>query len=376
MNYKQLFIDFWTEMQSDPMISSLANTIEASPWHREDNVLVHTTMVVNQFLGRWVDSSDKTMYLAALAAMFHDVGKPAAEEVRESPERGVYRRYAGHEHLSATTWLDFVLKTKQVADRLSLSADDIYLVAWMIEYHLPYDVKDKTKRQGLYATPASYDAVEAFVTLLRSDAYGRISDDHDAKMAKVEAWIADYLKLDKELGELPDPSRKSAVILIGSSSSGKSTKRAQLIEEAESRGETVEIFSMDDVRLACFPSDGTPVEQYSYAFEQSIGQDGAIFTAAVEARLNQVFATGADWVISDNTNSSKKARNGFIARARQKGYQIVAVVMLTHPHEALARQRGRVDREGVPIWSQFKALTVPTLGSEVDHVIPVLAWTE
>lgn len=374
MNYKQVFVDVWNELRKTPLFTDLAETVEASPWHREGNVLIHTQMVINRFMELWTDPLDKKMYLAALAATFHDVGKPAAEEVRESPERGVYRRYAGHEHLSAIAWLDFILKDKEVVGRLALTADDIYLIAWMIENHLPYDVKDKVKRQGLFATPHSYGATHAFTSLLRADARGRLSDDHETKLAKVEQWIADFEAIEATPHDVT--SRKTAVLLIGSSSSGKSTERARIIADAAKDGVSVEVFSMDEVRLATFPSEGTALEQYNYAFDQSIGQDSAIFRAAIEKRLNEVFTVDAHMVISDNTNVSKKSRNAFIARARQKGYQVATVLMLTHPSVAKRRQDERQDRDGVPIWQQFNAMTVPTVYSESDFIVPVLSWNE
>lgn len=362
MNYKDLFIGFWAGMQDHPMIASLAETVESSSWHREANVFVHTTMVVNEFLALWTDPSDKKMYLAALAAMFHDVGKPGAEEERVSEERGVYRRYAGHEHLSATAWLDFILSAdSEVRAGLELTGEDVYLVAWMIEYHLPYTVRDKVKRQGIYSTPSKFGALTAFVSLLRADARGRISDGHEQKLFDVELWIKDFLAIGDSVPKLEEG--KTAYVLVGTSSAGKSTKRRELLAEGE-----VEVFSQDDVRMSTFPTTGTELEQYEYAFKMACADDTAVYLCEIDKRMNEVFARKNAVVVSDNCNLSKKARNAFVARARQGGYKIVAVLFLVHPSTALARQHGREDRAGVPIWQQFRALTVPTLFSEADEV--------
>lgn len=368
MDYKQKFVELWNDLQQTPMFADMANTVEASSWHREANVLVHTQMVVDEFLKLWEDPTDEHMYMAALAAMFHDVGKPDAEEVCESAERGVYRRYKGHEHKSAIAWLDFVWGSKEVAERLGLTPMRVLFVAWMIEYHLPYEIRDSVKRQALYETPRAFGALHAFPALLRADARGRISDDHEQKLQRVEEWIAGYESMSPK--ETVTDVGKRAYVLIGTSSGGKSTVRERIVEEWGKLGVVPNVFNMDSVRLATFPSEGTPLEQYQHAFNGSV-EDEDVFQAAVDAEMRRVFQNKNDEVaivVSDNCNLSKKARNAFIARARQARYTVVAVVLATHPNVARARQNAREDREGVPIWNQFKSLTVPSFYSEMDEL--------
>lgn len=366
IDYKSVFQKFWDEMQSHVLFREMEDTVEASSWHREANVLVHTQMVVAEYMKIWTDVSDKKMYLGALAAMFHDVGKPEAEEVKESEERGVYRRYAGHEQVSAVEFLACMTSTPGMMarlDELQLDLEDVYITAWMIEHHLPYQMKDVAKRQGYYDTVAHFGCVDAFFSLLRADCRGRISDDHPTKLQAVEDWIAEFAKHE------PTPGRpktgKTAYVLIGTSSAGKSTLRRQF---GGNLG-----FNMDMVRLEQYPSEGTAKEQYQHAFTQSC-ENKADFNNAVEKALTAAFEDEPSIVVSDNTNVSKKSRAAFIARARQKGYRVVGVLMMVHPHVALARQRKREDREGVPIWGQFRALSMPTFTTEVDamtyHIPP------
>lgn len=366
IDYKSVYLKFWDEMQSHVLFREMEDTVEASSWHREANVLVHTKMVHTEYLKIWTDPFDKKMYLGALASMFHDVGKPEAEEVRESEERGVYRRYAGHEQVSAVEFLACMTSAPGMEarlDELHLDLEDVYITAWMIEHHLPYQMKDVAKRQGYYDTIAHFGCVDAFFSLLRADCRGRISDDHPTKLQAVEDWIAEFAT--HEASPEREKTGKTAYVLIGTSSAGKSTLRRQFCAGPG--------FNMDSVRLDLYPSEGTAKEQYQHAFTQSC-ENKSDFNNAVEKALGDAFAGDPSVVVSDNTNCSKKSRAAFIARARQKGYRVVGVLMMVHPHVALARQRKREDREGVPIWSQFRALSMPTFTTEVDamtyHIPP------
>lgn len=371
MNYYKLFWEFWSNFQNHQLCEQMKQTVENSPYHREANVFVHTQMVLEEYNQIWRGVPDyensKEYMLGALAAAFHDVGKPEAEEVCESAERGVYRRYAGHEHVSAVEWLLFATDpdNRAVMSNLYLTAGEVYKVAWMVEYHLPYGIKDKKKQQALVNTIGRRTLRQVFYSLLRADCRGRISDDHPTKLQKVEDWIAENAKIEW----VPNHSNpdKRAIVLIGTSSSGKSTSRKNFIEQTVAFGGTAKVYSLDDTRLSTFvhPTSTDPLEMYKYAFEQSCEQKD-VFKKAANDALNAAFEGEPNTVISDNTNLSKKARAEFIARARQKGYAVHCSVKLTHPKTATEWQAGREDREGVPIYRQYRQLVVPSMFTEAD----------
>lgn len=369
-DYKVSFERLMKSLEGTKLFNDMENTVENSPWHREANVLVHTQMVVGEFMKRWEDATDRNMYLGAIAALFHDVGKPAAEEVCHSEERGTYRRYHGHEHISAVMWLEFAssLSADELFNEYQLYAIDVYVIAWMVEYHLPYGVRDKAKREGLKATVCQYGVYKAFTTLLLSDANGRISDDHETKLNNVHAWIAEFDTQTFTPTTYLEDMINVAYVLIGSSSSGKSTVRNNLVDLAQTSGMEIGVFNMDQLRLQTWPSDGTTLEQYEHAVKSSFENESQ-FKQVCEAELNSLFAAQPDVIVSDNTNLSKKARRAFITKARQKGYSVIAVLMLTSPAVAEKREAARDDRKGVPIRRQFASLTVPTLSTEADSVI-------
>ena len=91
-----------------PAWAQMMATVEASPWHREANVAVHTEMVLKEYVTNFAPHrSDDQNKIALLALLFHDTGKPAAEETLEKKDgSGTYRRYAGHEQDSAITFTE------------------------------------------------------------------------------------------------------------------------------------------------------------------------------------------------------------------------------------------------------------------------------
>src|SRR5574343_404708 len=96
------------------MFKAMNNTIEDSPWHREENVWVHTMMVLKEYYDATDDVWMKADLIGAFACAFHDVGKPLAEEEVYSEARGVYRRYGGHELISARMWTNWALTNLHV----------------------------------------------------------------------------------------------------------------------------------------------------------------------------------------------------------------------------------------------------------------------
>jgi hypothetical protein len=117
-DYRTNFIHYYhNELKFTDEFLLMEGTVEDSPWHREKNVAVHTDMVVSQYISTAPQVWSKRDLLGALACAFHDFGKPAAEEVKFSEERGKYRRYVGHEVVSARVWESFVDGCSKILQR-------------------------------------------------------------------------------------------------------------------------------------------------------------------------------------------------------------------------------------------------------------------
>jgi hypothetical protein len=190
------FVNFQVDFMKSPEWEAMARTVENSPWHRETSVAVHTQMLL-QVLWRdeapGADSRHRT--LTGVACLFHDVGKPPAEVVKFKPERGEYRAYHGHEQLSARMWVDYALRNRDAVAALELDTADVSHIAFMIEHHVPFQLKDERKRKALKLSMIERGVHDAWLSLLWCDQHGRISDDQEQKLAAVNVWLEEWRKL-------------------------------------------------------------------------------------------------------------------------------------------------------------------------------------
>jgi hypothetical protein len=160
------------ELKYLQMFEDIANVCENSPWHQEKNTLVHTDMVVGNYLAKMTNDN----YRGLIAAMFHDVGKAVVKTVKHKPDIGNYFVFHGHEQASAVMWLDYASTNfEQLNARFGLSKDDVYFIGWLIEYHLVWrNIKDQTKIEHMQATIRHFNGDEDFRLLTESDQLGRI----------------------------------------------------------------------------------------------------------------------------------------------------------------------------------------------------------
>lgn len=353
-------------------------TVEASPWHREANVAVHTEMVLKEYVANFAPHrSDDQNKIALLALLFHDTGKPAAEETLEKKDgSGTYRRYAGHEQDSAITFTECWLSDPVL--RSFVTVDEARKIRWIIEHHLPYGYKDRVKREDLRTAIAHTlrEDEETFFDCLRSDCWGRISDDHQTKKQNVEDWIAEFKQV-KLVTPKVDTKMGRCYVLIGPSGSGKSTWTKQHLRACD------KVLSLDQYRLHFWRDTQGPsgkpftnaATEYADAWSWCNERE-AEFRAYVDHQAKFVFETariGHGGVFIDNTNGSKKARARWVQAARNIGMKVVAVEFWNTLDMLVARQSTRGDK-AVPessVKQQYFAQTCAWLGSEVDEVIVV-----
>ena len=70
-----------------------------SPYHLEDNLLIHTQMVVDKMPELFEDEVKEKPELL-LMAYLHDIGKPVTEQIIET-KRGKRKIFNGHDYASA-----------------------------------------------------------------------------------------------------------------------------------------------------------------------------------------------------------------------------------------------------------------------------------
>ncbi len=187
----------FSEFKKTPEWAAMVATREDSPWHREDNVGVHTQMLIRWYKENLGANRSETQRLMTLTAcLFHDIGKPPSEIQKFSEERGNYRAYHGHEQTSARMWVDFVMQNQElIFTTIGFNKQDVAFISMMLEYHVPFGLKHKDKRKNLkeaFMIRGGESGHRAWLDLLLSDQHGRISDDQVTKLAAVDVWMKEW----------------------------------------------------------------------------------------------------------------------------------------------------------------------------------------
>jgi predicted kinase len=365
---------FIKEFKNSEIWRAMRDTVENSPWHREANVAVHTEMVMQEYLDKFYKSSSEAENVVSLLALLmHDIGKPRAEEVLEKKDNPgeFYRRYANHEQDSAALFMELYVTSSVIQE--IISPLEARAVRWIIEHHLPYGLKDKKKRQSLaistHCTLAEAGlSYNVFFSCLRSDAAGRISDDHQKKLADVESWINEFSLVSTEHHTVK--SARTLYMLIGPPGSGKST----YVREHAGPGD--QLFSLDECRinffvksavLDCQPKSDKDQYRQAWAYAEENSEE---FTKYIQSVLKAVFANKQGNIFIDNTNLSKKRRTQYVDLARRNMMAVHGVEFWNPLAVLIARQSTRPDN-CVPadaVTTQFYSASSAWVGAEVDTV--------
>jgi len=366
---KQIFTNWYlNNFKPSELYNNMRDVKENSPYHREANVAIHTDMVVDEYFKiKNYNEWSLNDVIVGLALAFHDVGKPKSKEEVTRPDGSVYYRFGGHEKISANMWRDYLTKFTNEFDSLCPNPIQhlFYPVAWLIENHLPYSLKDKNKVNNIALTLKELYLRENFFDMLRADARGRISDDHFQKLQKVEDWITAFPQaIDND--EMLE--NKSLVVLIGPSGSGKST----YVENHKTA--TSATFSWDDLRLEYYTDPHiimNPKEQYEYCFQLST-KDSKFQNRAFARFMEMIHNNSIDTIFLDNTNMSKKSRQQFVMTAKQHGWIIEYVIFVVSKDEINSRQLTRRDKYLHPgiIEQQYYNMSLPGYGE--GHEITVV----
>lgn len=201
-NAKERFEAFKERFTKTDMWRAMQLEREGSPWHREENVAVHTNMLLRYYDENFASNRNVwQQIITRTACLFHDVGKPPSRIIKQSAERGEYRAYHGHELVSARIWVNYAtgLGQQDVRDILCLDPTEVSFVAYMIEHHVPFALakveKRKAMKTGFYHRKGDVGH-RAWLDLLLSDQHGRISDDQAQKLRAVDDWMYHWERLE------------------------------------------------------------------------------------------------------------------------------------------------------------------------------------
>ena len=379
--HKFMQSDFWKSMEA---------TIEDSPWHREANVATHTLMTMEAERNRYIASSDASVIqstsqrdhmLTMFALLFHDTGKPEAEQVKESADRGVYRSYAGHEQISARTFEDYAISHWNEIQHM-LNPVDIYIITWMIEHHLPYGLAKKHKVDALAKTLNTIfvhgTSSDAFFNMLKGDSFGRISDKWDDNYSNVLDWISKMQMHLVQTWNTPSQPKEwvnnMLFMLAGPPGVGKSTVRENIKFVYK---DNVCVHSLDDLRYEYASKFGNinkdthpdPLELYTAVFRYcNDDENQKLFSQYAEADLQAKLAMGIN-IIIDNTNTSAKSRNAILQKAASRKMHTEAYYYPSSIQHLIDRNETRPDKK-LPhsvLQKMHSSISLPTEG-EFDCV--------
>jgi len=378
------FENFFSFVERSEIAHVMRETVENSPWHREANVWEHTKMVLGEYekILSTCERSERDKMLTRVALLFHDFGKPEAEETLDKKDgSGVYRSYAGHEKVSANEFISFVTATRENWDAfqsLGLNLIDARTIKFMIEHHLPYGLKNEKKRADLSAALHHLEVVghcskNVFFDMLRSDARGRISDDHEQKLKNVETWIEDFSTVAPSILNKPN-GNSECLVLVGPSGAGKSTWVKNNVQ-----GDFASI-SEDDLRLEFAttvlgmtkqPDEGDQEWYDRYWYEIHMNdKNSKEFDVYVKTRFNMIVKSKMPIVI-DNTNRSKKRRLRYTRELIEKGYHVTTVEFFISEQTLNKRQSSRNDKHIKPkyVHEHVMSMEVPWVGVEAHSNI-------
>ena len=352
MEYKKKFKEWYLKFASSILFANMAAVKESSPWHREDNIGVHTNMVVQDYVERSPEHWTKKDFLGAVHCAFHDTGKPKAEEIIEKEDGSIRKRYGGHEIYSARFFVDFVYSDPDLLDLLDDC--DIYNIAVMIQSHIPYSLSQKKLRQ-LKTHITVFGLEDVFVRCLLADTYGRISDDQESKRTQACHWAKEYFLGSTEALELINEKVPTVMLICAPTGSGKSTIVKDLIVSYETLNKKVGVHSMDQCRLDWYSPD------YEDAYRLAVADKK--FNGRVMSDYSDKIKTN-DVVIVDNTNLSPKRRRRYLT-----GDNTHATVLLLDYATNYSRFMNRTDKKiGKFVLDQmYWNFKLPILG-EVDKI--------
>lgn len=350
------FHRFFAAVKNSSYGVQMLNTVEDSPWHREANVLVHTQMCISEYLKQIsAMRSARQNAVALIALTCHDFGKPEAEETLERKDgTGTYRRYAGHESISANEFTNFLIDNKQVTQDLldaGITWDDLLCARLIIEHHLPFGLVKPQKRIALKTALASMlgdELLETFYDHLVSDCAGRISDDHETKKQAVTDWVNEFRTVPVQKIKAAAETAPVLYVLIGPSGAGKSTWVKKNLANAV-------VVSEDDYRLTFAAqhmdrtdqlkiAESTDAEVYDLSWKFChLSEFSTSYDQFVRSKVQEAVSQHRTTVI-DRTNTTRKSRRRFMTPFMTAGYKLCAVLFVTSENTVNARQITRGDK--------------------------------
>lgn len=337
--------DFWTQLiGSDqpldlleshfPIVNELKGCPQDPIFHAEGDVYIHTNLVLKALfeLEEWKALALEQQQLLALAALFHDIAKPACTVEIKGRISAPYHAKKGAVKTNA-----YLYKSD-----LGLPFSIRRQVVQLVKYHgLPLWFWDKENPDKSIISTSLSTPIDLLFLLAKADVLGRICDDQKELLDRVELFAlqAKELKCFDQAFEFPSPLSKiyylkkeeasplfapfddkscEVTVLMGLPGSGKDTWIKQNAQD-------LPMVSLDEIRRAMnvSPKDN----------------QGKVIQSAKEAA--RVHLRAKSDFIWNATNLTKLLRQKVIRLFRDYNAKIKLVYLETTYQELIRRNQNR-----------------------------------
>jgi len=323
----------WFNKNYPELISEMKNCShnlsdsELSPYHAEGSVFTHTMMVYSHLpLNASIELK--------LAALLHDIGKPACAVIREGKGRV---SFTNHEKYSSFKAIDIINHYEDESDVFI----DKRKILFGINFHdilhkvVSYDEDENvfiSNENKMMLNNMFYEDIELFSFLLDlgvADMKGRICTDLDLNLRRYELishflpYKGNYIKKYKDL---------NVYMLIGLPGSGKTTTAEKLMKEDPS----LVYLSIDDEIMN--------LNKYSYSYNGAWSKERQKEASSIVFEKMKKLIEEKKSFILDGTNFQEKIRRRQLNAIPSKYYNKIAMVHLTGEKKLIDVMSSRKDK--------------------------------
>ena len=269
-----------------------------SPYHLEDNIMIHTQMVADKIMELFKRDIDKNPKLL-LMAYLHDIGKPVTEQIIETKKRK-RKIFNGHDYASALLAIGYLRKFEEYTGARFTDEEKREIILPILFHQLAHKYPVNT----LTFPFLSKTEIWNLYMLEKADDLGRITENRNLNKNVDFQKIEEYWKWKNET----DKYEKEIHLFYGIPGTGKTTFRKQMIEKHGE--ENIGVISYDDI-----------VEEYAARVGKTYKEVyDEIDKNWAQKKMNEKIrnAKEKDIVIVDMTNLTKKTRRNWLNRFKNR----------------------------------------------------------